>query len=138
MPMAQILRLSGMQLFIPPCVSTSTRLRSSRNSKTNMSVTKSYPKFTLSTSVCLHRTLLRRGRSTSIETAQLDEEYTAAQQPLYSTLPEADDVSSVDGCANIRMAVRPNQRIIMLNRGIGGKGFMVCCDCGAAMPMLFR
>ena len=72
--------------------------------------------------------------ATSIETAQLDEEYTAAQQPLYSTLPEADDVSSVDGCANIRMAVRPNQRIIMLNRGIGGKGFMVCCDCGAAMP----
>lgn len=72
--------------------------------------------------------------ATSIEAAQLNEEYTAAQQPLYSTLPEADDVSDIDGCANIRMAVRPNQRIIMLNRGIGGKGFMVCCDCGAAMP----
>ena len=22
----------------------------------------------------------------------------------------------------------------MFNRGIGGKGFMVCCDCGAAIP----
>lgn len=32
------------------------------------------------------------------------------------------------------MAVRPNQRIIMLNKGIGNKGFTVCCDCGAAMP----
>lgn len=72
--------------------------------------------------------------ATSIETAQLNEEYTATQQPVYSTLPEAVDVSAINGCANIRMAIRPNQRIIMLNRGKNGKGFMVCCDCGAAMP----
>lgn len=70
----------------------------------------------------------------SIEADQLNEEYSATQQPLYSTLPEADDVSAIDGCSNIRMAVRPNQRIIMLNKGVGNKGFMVCCDCGAAMP----
>lgn len=70
----------------------------------------------------------------SIETAQLNEEYTATQQPLYSTLPEADDVAPVDGYAKVRMAVRPNQRIIMLNKGVGGKGFTICCDCGAAMP----
>ena len=70
----------------------------------------------------------------SIETAQLNEEYTAIQQPLYSTLPDADDVAEVRGCTNIRMAVRPNQRIIMLNSGSGNKGFTVCCDCGAAMP----
>lgn len=69
-----------------------------------------------------------------IETAQLNEEYSATQQTLYSTLPESDDVSDVSGCTNIRMAVRPNQRIIMLNKGVGNKGFMVCCDCGAAMP----
>ena len=72
--------------------------------------------------------------ATSIETAQLNEEYTATQQPLYSTLPDTDDVTAVDGCSNIRMAVRPNQRIIMLNKGVGGKGFTICCDCGAAMP----
>jgi len=72
--------------------------------------------------------------ATSIETAQLNEEYSAIQQPLYSTLPEADDVIPVSRCANIRMAVRPNQRIIMLNKGVENKGFTVCCDCGAAMP----
>lgn len=72
--------------------------------------------------------------ATSIETAQLNEEYSAIQQPLYSTLPDADDVKSVNGCANIRMAVRPNQRIIMLNNGVNNKGFTICCDCGAAMP----
>ena len=32
------------------------------------------------------------------------------------------------------MASRTNQRIIMLNAGSGQKGFMVCSDCGAAMP----
>lgn len=69
-----------------------------------------------------------------IETAQLNEEYSTTQQPLYSTLPEADDVSEIIGCKNIRMAVRPNQRIIMLNNGVDNKGFIVCCDCGAAMP----
>lgn len=72
--------------------------------------------------------------ATSIETAQLTEEYTAIQQPLYSTLPDADDVTEIDGCTHIRMAVRPNQRIIMLNKGVGNKGFTICCDCGAAMP----
>jgi len=72
--------------------------------------------------------------ATSIESAQLNEEYSAIQQPLYSTLPDADDLMSVAGYSNIRMAVRPNQRIIMLNKGVGNKGFTVCCDCGAAMP----
>ena len=70
----------------------------------------------------------------SIETAQLEEEYTAVQQPLYSTLPSSDDVTTVNGCSHIRMAIRPNQRIIMLNKGNGKKGFTVCCDCGAALP----
>ena len=70
----------------------------------------------------------------AIEQAQLSEEYTATQQPLYSTLPDADDVVAINGYSNTRMAVRPNQRIIMLNKGIGDKGFTICCDCGAAMP----
>ena len=70
----------------------------------------------------------------SIEATQLNEEYSAIQQPLYSTLPEANDVSDVKNCANIHMAVRSNQRIIMLNKGVDNRGFTVCCDCGAAMP----
>lgn len=63
-----------------------------------------------------------------------DDEDTATQQPLYSTLPDADDVVAIKGYSNTKMAVRPNQRIIMLNKGIGDKGFTICCDCGAAMP----
>ncbi len=70
----------------------------------------------------------------SIPDVQLAEEYTAVQQPLYSTLPEADEMKLVPACKNIRIAARTNQRIIMLNRGANDKGFMVCKDCGASMP----
>ena len=70
----------------------------------------------------------------SISEAQLEEEYTYVQQPMYSTLPEGDEMKDVEKCANIRMAARTNQRIIALNRGRDDKGFMVCKDCGAAMP----
>lgn len=70
----------------------------------------------------------------SISDAQLSEEYTAVQQPLYSTLPDAEEMKLVPNCKNIRIASRTNQRIIMLNKGSNDKGFMVCKDCGAAMP----
>lgn len=65
---------------------------------------------------------------------QLSEEYTAVQQPLYSTLPDAEEMKLAPGCKNIRIASRTNQRIIMLNKGSDDKGFMVCKDCGASMP----
>lgn len=70
----------------------------------------------------------------AISDAQLIEEYSAVQQPLYSTLPDSDEMQELSNCRHIRIASRTNQRIIMLNRGVENHGFMVCKDCGAAMP----
>ena len=70
----------------------------------------------------------------SIEEAQLSEEYSYPQQPLYSTLPDSDEIHPLLHYDHIRMAKRSNQRIIMVNKGTGNKGFMVCPDCGAAIP----
>ena len=70
----------------------------------------------------------------AIPDVQLSEEYTAVQQPLYSTLPDAEEMKLAPDCKNIRIASRTNQRIIMLNKGSDDKGFMVCKDCGASMP----
>ena len=70
----------------------------------------------------------------AIPNAQVFEEFTSVQQPLYSTLPEGEEMQIVTGCKNIRIASRTNQRIIMLNKGSNDKGFMVCEDCGASMP----
>ena len=72
--------------------------------------------------------------ATSIPEAQLSEEYSSVQQPLYSTLPDADEMNTIPGCTHIRIASRTNQRIIMMNKGQENHGFMVCEDCGAAMP----
>jgi len=70
----------------------------------------------------------------AIPDAQLIEEYTYARQPLYSTLPESEEMKKIDDYCNLRMASRTNQRIIMLNQGASQRGFMVCKDCGAAFP----
>ncbi|MCD8049988.1 MAG: DEAD/DEAH box helicase [Clostridia bacterium] len=70
----------------------------------------------------------------SIYEAQLSEEYSFVQQPLYSTLPDGEEMKLAPNCRNIRIASRTNQRIIMLNKGSNDKGFIVCKDCGAAMP----
>ena len=70
----------------------------------------------------------------SIEEPQLTEEYSSVQPPLYSTLPDSDEMMIISDCKQIRMASRTNQRIILLNKGAGNNGFMVCRDCGAAMP----
>lgn len=69
-----------------------------------------------------------------IPDVQISEEYTAVQQPLYSTLPDAEEMQLIPSCKNIRIASRTNQRIIMLNKGKDDRGFVVCKHCGAAMP----
>ena len=62
------------------------------------------------------------------------EEYSVVQPPIYSTLPESDELKPVERAKNIKMAPRSNQRIIMMNKGVADKGFVVCEDCGAALP----
>ena len=77
----------------------------------------------------LHQEMLKQYRMFSYQKS-----IPAVQQPLYSTLPDAEEMKLAPGCKNIRIASRTNQRIIMLNKGSDDKGFMVCKDCGAAMP----
>lgn len=70
----------------------------------------------------------------SIEMAELEEKYTSAGNPLYSTIAEEKDVQPISGYNKIKMAVRSNQRIIVVNRGPYEKGFTICCECGAIVP----
>lgn len=70
----------------------------------------------------------------TVPDAQLTEEYSIVQPPIYSTLPDSDEMNPLKKCKHIRMASRRNQRIIMMNQGVANRGFMVCADCGAAMP----
>lgn len=75
----------------------------------------------------------RDGKSISL--AELEEEYSSAQIPLYSTVPnDSEDVQEVEGYAKIRYDVRDSQQIIVINKGPKDEGFQVCDLCGAAMP----
>lgn len=69
-----------------------------------------------------------------IPQAQLEEEYSFAQPPEYSTLPENEEMENIKSCKNIRLATRKNQRIIMVNKCPAENGFVICKDCGATMP----
>ena len=74
----------------------------------------------------------KNGRS--VHSQQVDERYSTIQEPLYSTVPTNDAMTSLERCSHIKMAARSNQRIIMVNKGDINRGFMVCRDCGAAVP----
>ena len=80
---------------------------------------------------------------TAIERAQLDEVFSFSEEPSYSDVPVQDEMRQVQGFQYLRMKVRPDQTLILLNEGEQdasagpngeGKGFMVCRTCGAAVP----
>jgi hypothetical protein len=68
-----------------------------------------------------------------IAPAQVFDEYSFAEAPEYSALPATNDLANITGFNFAKLTVRPNQRIIMRNKGKADKGFMICSDCGAAI-----
>ena len=68
------------------------------------------------------------------EAANVVDEYSTAQSPLYSTLPDENGMEDIKGYKAIRKAVRRDQRIILINNGSDGKGFTICTKCGAIVP----
>ena len=68
------------------------------------------------------------------EAANVPEDYSATDTPLYSTLPDESGMEDIKGYLSVRKAVRQDQRIILLNRGRDNKGFTICRKCGAVVP----
>ena len=61
---------------------------------------------------------------------EADNELSFTDEPCYSATPSEDLVETKYN--NLMIANRKNEEIIILNKGIGGKGFDICRDCGAA------
>ena len=66
--------------------------------------------------------------------ADEDGEISFAEDPSYSITPAEDEMISVALYANLRYSKRSDDPLIILNKGPAEKGFMVCKDCGAAVP----
>ena len=59
---------------------------------------------------------------------------TYAEDPCYSLTPTEAEMVTPQGFANLRYSKRSGDPLIILNKGPKGDGFMVCQDCGAAVP----
>lgn len=69
------------------------------------------------------------------DASQIDEIYTRACEPQYSTLPkDSSDMVPAWPEGQMRMAFRSDQQIIMRNTGRDNNGFEFCPTCGAIAP----
>ncbi|WP_406038827.1 DEAD/DEAH box helicase [Succinimonas sp.] len=63
-----------------------------------------------------------------------DGEISFAENPVYSITPTDEEMIRIKSFNNIRYSKRSDDPLIILNKGPKGKGFLVCADCGAAVP----
>lgn len=66
--------------------------------------------------------------------ADAESEMTYAEEPCYSITPAENEMVVPDGFDNLRYSKRSGDPLIILNKGPKSAGFMVCKDCGAAVP----
>lgn len=66
--------------------------------------------------------------------ADEDGEISYAENPSYSITPAEEEMVDVPSYDNLRYSKRSDDPLIILNKGPAEKGFMVCKDCGAAVP----
>jgi len=70
----------------------------------------------------------------STKEAEAEAEMTYAENPCYSITPAESEMVIPDGFDNLRYSKRSGDPLIILNKGPKATGFMVCKDCGAAVP----
>ncbi len=57
-----------------------------------------------------------------------------AETPCYSITPKDSEMEMPADFAHLRFSRRSDDPLIIVNKGVGSKGFSVCMDCGAAAP----
>lgn len=57
-----------------------------------------------------------------------------AENPSYSITPKEEEMIDVKSYDNLRYSKRSDDPLIIVNKGPKSKGFMVCKECGAAVP----
>ena len=63
-----------------------------------------------------------------------DADISYAENPSYSITPTEDEMIEVESYDNLRYSKRSDDPLIIVNKGPKSKGFMICKDCGAAVP----
>lgn len=63
-----------------------------------------------------------------------DADISFAENPSYSITPTEEEMIDVESYDNLRYSKRDDDPLIIVNKGPKSKGFMVCKECGAAVP----
>ena len=63
-----------------------------------------------------------------------DADVSYAENPSYSITPSEEEMVEVESYDNLRYSKRSDDPLIIVNKGPKSKGFMICKDCGAAVP----
>lgn len=63
-----------------------------------------------------------------------DADISYAENPSYSITPAEEEMIVVRSYDNLRYSKREDDPLIIVNKGPKSKGFMVCKECGAAVP----
>lgn len=63
-----------------------------------------------------------------------DADISYAENPSYSITPTEEEMIDVKSYDNLRYSKRDDDPLIIVNKGPKSKGFMVCKECGAAVP----
>lgn len=63
-----------------------------------------------------------------------DADISYAETPSYSITPTEEEMIDVKSYDNLRYSKRADDPLIIVNKGPKSKGFMVCKECGAAVP----
>lgn len=63
-----------------------------------------------------------------------DADISYAENPSYSITPAEEEMIDVRSYDNLRYSKREDDPLIIVNKGPKSKGFMVCKECGAAVP----
>lgn len=63
-----------------------------------------------------------------------DADISYAENPSYSITPSEEEMIEVESYDNLRYSKRSDDPLIIVNKGPKSKGFMICKDCGAAVP----
>ena len=65
--------------------------------------------------------------------SEADNERSYAESPSYAATPD-DKMRAISGYSNVKVSKRADQQLLIVNKGINEEGFVICKECGAAIP----
>lgn len=71
---------------------------------------------------------------TTVNEVKVEDEFTYSSEPFYSLTPEKGQQKTVEGFKFLKVSKRSEDPLLIVNKGPNENGFIVCKNCGGAVP----